>query len=469
MYACAAASRHISLYTGARHIKYFMRIQLPEHVNQIIRRLQSEGYAAYAVGGCVRDTLLGRSPQDWDITTSARPPQVKELFSHTVDTGIRHGTVTVMLDHRGYEVTTYRIDGEYEDGRHPRSVIFTDNLLEDLKRRDFTINAMAYNDEAGLVDAFCGAADLEHGIIRCVGEPHDRFGEDALRMLRAVRFAAQLGFAIDEQTREAIRDLSDTIARVSAERIQMELLKLLVSDHPDELRTACELGLTAVFLPELDRMMVTAQRNKHHCYSVGEHTLHTLREVPPDKVLRLTMLLHDVAKPMCISEDEKGQNHFHGHPEAGARMAYGILRRLKLDNDTVDNVCHLILYHDERPPLTERTVRRMASRVGPEWMEALAKVKRADVLGQSMYHRQEKLAYVEQLTEIYRSLTAREQCMKKSDLAINGHDLIQMGMHQGRELGEMLDALFERVLDEPELNTREKLLALAHNIQTSHI
>lgn len=189
-----------------------MRIQLPEHVNQIIRRLQSEGYAAYAVGGCVRDTLLGRSPQDWDITTSARPQEVKLLFAHTIDTGIKHGTVTVMLDRKGYEVTTYRIDGEYEDSRHPREVIFTDNLLEDLKRRDFTINAMAYNDDAGLVDAYQGAEDLAQGVIRCVGDPHERFGEDALRMLRAVRFAAQLGFVIDEKTREAVRDLSGTIA-----------------------------------------------------------------------------------------------------------------------------------------------------------------------------------------------------------------------------------------------------------------
>lgn len=469
MLASAAAGLRISLYIGAKRIKVFMRIQLPEHVNQIIHRLQSEGYAAYAVGGCVRDSILGRVPQDWDITTSAHPQEVKALFSHTIDTGIRHGTVTVMLDRKGYEVTTYRIDGEYEDCRHPKEVIFTDNLLEDLQRRDFTINAMAYNEDAGLVDAFCGAADLKQGIIRCVGEPHDRFREDALRMLRAVRFAAQLGFAIDERTREAVRDLSGAIAKVSAERIQMELAKLLLSGHPDELRTACELGLTAVFLPELDRMMLTAQRNKHHCYSVGEHTLHTLREVPPDKVLRLTMLLHDVAKPVCISEDEKGQNHFHGHPEEGARLAREILRRLKLDNDTVDSVCRLIRYHDERPPLTERTVRRLASRIGPEWMEALAKVKKADVLGQSMYRRQEKLAYVDQLIGIYRSLAARQQCMKRSDLAINGRDLIAMGMQQGRELGDMLDTLFERVLDEPELNTREKLLVLAHNIQTSHI
>lgn len=417
----------------------------------------------------MRDTMLGKTPQDWDITTSALPLQVKELFAHTIDTGIKHGTVTVMLDHVGYEVTTYRIDGVYEDNRHPRDVTFTDSLLEDLKRRDFTINAMAYNHDAGLVDAFTGAEDLADGVIRCVGEPHDRFGEDALRMLRALRFAAQLGFRIEERTREAVGDLADSIAKVSAERIQTELVKLLLSDHPDELRTACELGLTAVFLPELDRMMVTAQNNKHHCYSVGEHTLHTLREVPPDKVLRLTMLLHDVAKPVCISTDEKGQNHFHGHPGRGAEMAREILRRLKFDNHTTDGVCRLIRYHDDRPPLSERTVRRLASRIGQDDMDALITVKRADVLGQSMYRRQEKLAYVEELSNIYHALLKERQCMSKSGLAVSGRDLIGIGMRQGPQLGAVLDALYERVLDEPELNTREKLLALAHNMQTSHI
>lgn len=417
----------------------------------------------------MRDSLLGRTPQDWDITTSARPEEVKSLFTHTIDTGIAHGTVTVMLGHVGYEVTTYRIDGEYEDGRHPKDVTFTDNLIEDLKRRDFTINAMAYNDEAGLVDAFCGEEDLKNGRIRCVGEPSDRFAEDALRMMRAVRFAAQLGFVIDLRTEDAVRRLSGTIAKVSAERIQMELVKLLCSDHPQELRKAWELGLTAVFLPEFDRMMETEQNNKHHCYSVGEHTLHTLDEVPADKTLRLAMLLHDVAKPVCISTDEKGQNHFHGHPERGVELARAILRRLKFDNDTIDNVCRLIRYHDERPKTTERNVRRMASRIGQEHMADLMRVKRADVMGQSMYHRQEKLEYVAGLEDIFESLTARQQCMSKRDLAINGRDLIGMGMEPGPGLGETLDMLFERVLDEPELNTREKLLELAHNMQASHI
>lgn len=446
-----------------------MRIELPEQVNQIIHRLQAEGYDAYAVGGCVRDTLLGRVPQDWDITTSARPEAVKKLFSRTIDTGIEHGTVTVMLGHEGYEVTTYRIDGEYEDSRHPKDVTFTDNLVEDLKRRDFTINAMAYNDARGLVDAFDGEGDLQRGVIRCVGVPRDRFGEDALRMLRAVRFAAQLDFSIEEQTRAAVKELAPTIAKVSAERIQMELVKLLVSEHPETLRTAYELGLTAVFLPEFDRMMVTPQNTEHHCYSVGEHVLHTLPEIEADKVLRLTMLLHDVAKPVCMTVDEAGKNHFHGHPARGADMAKEILRRLKFDNDTIHRVSCLIASHDERPELSERNVRRLASRIGPDYIPDLMKVKRADTLGQSMYQRQEKLHYVAEFERIFEELTAREQCMTKKELAINGRDLIALGMKPGKELGAVLDALFEQVLDHPELNTREKLLELAHNFTTLSI
>lgn len=443
-----------------------MKMNLPEHVNQIIHRLQKEGYDAYAVGGCVRDTLLGRTPQDWDITTSAHPEIVKSLFCHTIDTGIQHGTVTVMLDHVGYEVTTYRIDGEYEDSRHPKEVIFTGNLVEDLKRRDFTINAMAYNDESGLVDAFDGEKDLAAGIIRCVGKPHDRFGEDALRMLRAVRFAAQLGFAIEPDTLTAIRDLAQNLRAVSAERIQMELVKLLTSAHPDAMRTVYETGLTKVFLPEFDTMMETNQHNKHHCYSVGEHTLYTLLHVEPDKVLRLTMLLHDVAKPVCITTDEAGQNHFKGHPVKGADMAKVILRRLKFDNDTTDRVCRLVRYHDDRPELNARTVRRAMNRIGVENMPALFAVKRADTLGQSMYHRQEKLAYVDSFERFFQEICAAQQCVQKKDLAISGSDLIAMGMKPGKEIGAVLNELFERVLDEPELNQRDKLLDMVHNLMT---
>lgn len=267
-----------------------MIIQLPEDVRFIIHTLQDAGHEAYAVGGCVRDSLLSRTPDDWDITTSARPEETKKLFRRTIDTGIQHGTVTVMLKKNGYEVTTYRVDGEYEDGRHPKEVIFTANLIEDLKRRDFTINAMAYNEESGLVDAFTGKKDLEEGIIRCVGDADERFTEDALRIMRAVRFSAQLGFSMEDKTKAAIRGHAENLRKVSAERIQTELTKLVTSPHPEYLRSAWETGITAVFLPEFDRLMRTPQNNPHHCLNVGEHTLRAMQAVRPDKILRLTML-----------------------------------------------------------------------------------------------------------------------------------------------------------------------------------
>lgn len=446
-----------------------MKMNLPENVNRIIHILEENGHDAYAVGGCVRDTLLGREPQDWDITTAATPGQVKALFSHTIDTGIQHGTVTVMMDHVGYEVTTFRIDGEYEDSRHPKEVTFTSNLVEDLKRRDFTINAMAYNERTGLVDAFDGMGDLKRKVIRCVGSPRERFTEDALRMLRAVRFAAQLGFDVDEATAAAIGDLAPTIAKVSAERIQVEMVKLLTSAYPQRIRTAYELGLTKVFLPEFDAMMETNQVNKHHMYSVGEHTIHALECCRPDKVLRLTMLLHDVAKPVCISIDENGQNHFHRHPQVGAEMARSILRRLKFDNDTTDRVCKFVLEHDDRPQISEHAVRRAMSRIGSDNMPMLFEVKRADALAQSMYRRQEKLSYIDLYEETYRRIVEEKQCVVKSDMAINGRDLIAMGMEPGKEIGRVLDELFEMVLCDPSMNRHDKLMEQAHKLATPFI
>lgn len=441
-----------------------MRMILPENVNFIIHTLYDNGFEAYAVGGCVRDTILGRKPQDWDITTSAKPDQVKALFEHTIDTGIEHGTVTVMLDHVGYEVTTYRIDGEYEDNRHPKEVIFTSNLVEDLKRRDFTINAMAYNDEEGLIDVFGGAKDLEQKQVRCVGVAKDRFGEDALRMLRAVRFAAQLGFDIVPETAEAVRELAPTIEHVSAERIQVEMVKLLTSSHPEEIRTAYELGLTRVFMPEFDVMMETPQINKHHMYSVGEHTIVAMQNIEADRVLRLAMLLHDVAKPACRTVDEEGQEHYHGHPELGEKMARAILHRLKFDNKTIDACARLIRYHDERPEITEKSIRRAVSRIGADLIPDLLKVKRADCLGQSLYKRQEKLEYIDDFEKTYELILQKNQCLQKKDMAINGRDLIALGMKPGKELGRVLDELFNMIIEEPDLNTHDKLIELAHKI-----
>ncbi|MCC8168390.1 MAG: CCA tRNA nucleotidyltransferase [Clostridiales bacterium] len=438
-----------------------MEIELPEGVRRIITRLSEHGHEAYAVGGCVRDSLLGRAAHDWDITTSATPQEVKACFRRTIDTGIQHGTVTVMLGKEGYEVTTYRLDGVYEDARHPKEVTFTDSLTEDLKRRDFTINAMAYNEDRGLVDAFGGREDLENKVIRCVGNPRERFSEDALRMLRAVRFSAQLGFSIEEDTKEAVRELSPSIARISAERIREELVKLLMSGNPQEIRTVYELGLTSVFLPEFDIMMDTPQNTPHHCYTVGEHTIHAICGVPADPILRITMLLHDVAKPKCRTTDENGRDHFHGHPAEGQKMAEDILRRLKFDNATIARVSRLVRWHDCRPQLADKSVRRAMNRMGEDLFPDIFAVNRADIRAQSDYMRHEKLAAVDSFESIYQEILAKGECFSLKDLAVNGNDLIAAGIKPGMEMGKLLHRLLEHVIENPEDNNKEKLLELA--------
>jgi tRNA nucleotidyltransferase (CCA-adding enzyme) len=441
-----------------------MNMVLPEDVRTIIQKLERCGHEAYAVGGCVRDCILGKEPADWDVTTSATPEQVKGIFDYTIDTGIAHGTVTVMLGKKGYEVTTYRIDGEYLDGRHPKEVTFTSRLSEDLRRRDFTINAMAYNDTAGLVDLFGGWEDIKTGQIRCVGDPRERFSEDALRMLRALRFMAQLDFTLEEQTRDAICCLAPSIAKVSQERITAELMKLLTSDHPQCMRQVYETGLSRYFLPEFDAMMETPQNSKHHCCSVGEHTIRALTEIAPEKHLRLTMLLHDVAKPATRTTDDAGQDHFYGHPALGARMTEEILRRMKLDLDTIQQVKRLVRFHDERPALTQRSVRKAAVAMGPECFPDIFAVKRADTLAQSEYHRQEKLRDIEEFQRIYRQIRMQQQCLQKKDLAVGGRDLLELGVPQGRQIGEILDHLFALVVETPEKNRRDVLLEEAKKV-----
>ena len=447
-----------------------MRVELPNDVKNIIETLEEHGYEAFAVGGCVRDTLLLRVPGDWDITTSAKPEEVKALFEHTIDTGIQHGTVTVMKNHVGYEVTTYRIDGEYEDARHPKEVIFTANLVEDLKRRDFTINAMAYNDRAGIVDEFDGISDLKDKVIRCVGNPKERFSEDALRMLRAVRFAAQLGFSIDKDTKDAIKELAPTLSKVSKERIAVELIKILVSDHPEEIRTAYELGLTRVFMPEFDVAMETVQHNYHHKYTVGEHSIVAMQHVSAEKMIRLIMLLHDLAKPVVLTTDDKGFDHFVGHTQAGANMAKGILKRLKFDNATIDFVYRMVKHHDDRPPMDNMAlVRRRISEIGLENMPMMIEIKRADILAQSDYNFESKMGYVDDLERAYKEVLEKNYCVDKKHLAINGRDLIALGMKPGEEMGVVLDLLFDIVLNDPKLNEREKLLERANKLITPFI
>lgn len=457
-----------------------MFIKLPEKVEYIINELLKNGYEAFAVGGCVRDALLGRVPMDWDITTSAKPQQVKKIFRRTIDTGIQHGTVTVMLDKEGFEVTTYRIDGEYEDSRHPKSVEFTTNLVEDLKRRDFTINAMAYNPVVGLVDEFGGAKDLERKRIVCVGNPMERFGEDALRMLRAVRFSGQLGFTIEENTRQGIIKLADTIQNISAERIRVELDKLICSKHPENILIAHETGLTKFILPELDKMLATPQNNPHHKDNVGIHCIESVsilnnqmadmeeyQELFDDKklhsILCWTMLLHDVGKPDAKSTDEEGIDHFIMHPVKGADLAEQVLRRLKFDNHTITLATHLIKWHDYRPELKAKAVRKAMNKVGQEYMDILFAVQYADAMAQSEYQQEEKLDKIKKAKEICHEVMEKQQCTNLKQLAVTGKDLIAAGFVPGKQLGEVLANLLELVIEEPECNTKEILLMKAEN------
>ena len=441
-----------------------VKIQLPEKVNQIICTLQEHGYEAYAVGGCVRDSILGRIPDDWDITTSATPLETKALFARTFDTGIEHGTITVLLDKDAFEVTTYRVDGEYEDSRHPKEVTFTRSLKEDLLRRDFTINAMAYNESEGLIDIFGGIEDLNNKTIRCVGNARARFGEDALRILRAVRFAAQLGFDIEEETRDGIRELAPTLANISAERIQVELIKMLVSPNPDLMRTAYELGITKVILPEFDAMMETTQETPHHMYSVGEHTLRAIEAVPADKVLRLAMLFHDIAKPLMKTVDENGCAHFKMHDLKGADMTKAILRRLKFDNDTLNKVVKLVRYHDYRISADPRSVRRAMNKVGEDLFPLYHEVRQADTLAQSIYLREEKLQNLAEVWGTYEEILEKKECVSLKTMAISGSDLIANGMEPGKEIGRVLNALLELVIENPEYNTKETLLKLKDEV-----
>lgn len=434
-----------------------MKITLPGKVTMIINNLQMHGYEAYAVGGCVRDSILAKRPEDWDITTSAKPEEIKRLFRRTIDTGIEHGTVTVLLGKDSFEVTTYRIDGMYEDSRHPKEVIFTNRLEEDLRRRDFTINAMAYNDEVRLVDVFGGMKDLNRHLIRCVGNPKERFSEDALRILRAVRFSAQLNFPIEPDTADAIKELAPTLENISAERIQAELVKLLISAHPEQIRDAYELGITKVVLPEWDAMEGVAQNTPHHKYSVAEHTVHALKSVKRDKILRLTMLFHDMGKPAMKTTDENGRDHFKGHALVSEEIARNILRRLKFDNETVKKVTRLVCYHDYRIEATPQNVRRAMNRIGVDLFPYYLAVRMADVKAQSPYRRREKIENIIAMREIYQDTLVSEHCVTLRDLAVSGKDLMRIGMKPGRELGSMLNELLEWVIDDPDCNKKEIL------------
>ncbi len=442
-----------------------MTMDMPKNVDTAINLLQSAGFEAYAVGGCVRDSLLGKTPNDWDITTSAKPEDMKSVFInfHCIDTGIKHGTVTVVIDGEPLEITTFRLDGEYEDNRHPKSVTFTSNLGADLGRRDFTVNAMAYSKMTGTVDLFGGQNDLKNKIIRCVGDPDRRFNEDALRILRALRFASALDFEIEEKTAQSLLKNRALLGNISEERISKELLKLVCGKGAKRILTDFAPVLFEI-LPELQPMYKNSHDNPHHCYDIYEHTLIAVESIDPEPTLRFAMLLHDCGKPAVKKFDENGVAHFYGHQRISAEISAQILARLKVSNKFRDEILFLVSNHD-RWELYENTEKmpRYLSKFGLDGVLNLLKVMRADVLAQSPEYRY-RLDQIADAEETAKNLAAQKPCLSLSELQINGRTLMDIGIPQGRKLGAVLAQLLDEVIDGVTKNTQEALTTRAREI-----
>ena len=435
---------------------------IPGQVKGLLAQLNTAGFEAYLVGGCVRDLLRGAQPQDWDICTSALPEETERCFSGypVLETGLRHGTVTVLADRQPYEITTYRADGPYSDGRRPDRVAFVPDLTEDLARRDFTVNAMALGLDGVVRDPFGGREDLKRGLIRCVGDPDRRFREDGLRLMRSLRFSATLDYAIEPATGAAIRRNLSMLDRVAAERVNAELRKLLLGRRcVDVLREYPEVFCR--FWPQLEPLVTLEQNNPHHCYGGWEHTLHALAAAPNDLTVRLAVLLHDIGKPACKTTDETGVDHFCGHPQAGAELADEMLRALKFDNATRERVVALVRWHDAPVHLTEKSVRRWLGRLGEEALLQLLEVKRCDSKGQDPALVEERLADNAALRELVHGVIEQGQCFSLRDLAVNGRDLLGLGIPAGPGLGELLTRLLDAVMDQKVPNEKGALLELA--------
>ena len=433
-------------------------IQIPPHALTVVERLERYGYEAYVVGGCVRDSLLGRNPKDWDVCTNALPQEVLRVFKrfHVIKTGLQHGTVTVMADHQPVEVTTFRIDGDYSDNRHPDSVNFVSRVEEDLARRDFTINAMAYNPSRGLVDAFDGQTDLRAGIIRCVGEPDARFNEDGLRILRALRFAARYNFGIETETAFSIHRNRHLLENVSVERIFSELKGILAGEGVLGMMQAFP-DVFAIIIPELAATIGFEQHNPHHCHDVWTHTAHAVQAAPADEIVRLTLLLHDIAKPLTFTRGEDGKGHFYNHGKVGAEMARTIMLHLKSDTATLQAVVTLVREHDNTLPTTAPGMRRLIGRLGLDTLNKLLAVKKADMEAQSTYERQQKQAVLRNACLLLEDVLDEPPAYSVSDLQLSGRDLIQLGLKPGPAIGNILKTLLEEVQNETLPNTREAL------------
>lgn len=441
-------------------------ISIPDNANKIIHTLQNNGHSAYVVGGCVRDSLMGRTPHDWDICTSATPEQMLEIFKNyrVIETGLKHGTVTIVIDGEQYECTTYRIDGKYSDNRRPDNVIFTNDLVEDLRRRDFTINAMAYNDAEGLIDPFSGSEAIKGRTIRCVDSAKDRFDEDALRILRAIRFAAQFDFTIAPDTDLEIRRQFKNLENISVERINSEFCKIAATDNFSVMLLLYK-DVFSLFIPELKDILDFPQNNPHHDYDVFDHTVHAVESCNSDDlIVRLAVFFHDFGKPHSYQDGEDGIRHFKGHGRVSADITDTIMKRLKFDNETRNNVVQLVYYHDAAFEIGKKYVKRWLNKLGEKQFRRLLYVRRADIKGQKsvfdkdMKDETEKLDAIEDLIN---EVLQENQCFTLRDLAVNGNDLIEMGYEPGKQLGEVLDMLLSCVINEEFENEKNCLLNIA--------
>ncbi len=433
-----------------------IKINIPKYAQVAMKELETNGFEAFVVGGCVRDSIMGKIANDWDMTTSSTPEETLEVFKNfrTIPTGIKHGTITVLIDKQPLEITTFRIDGEYTDNRRPDSVSFTRNIENDLSRRDFTVNAMAYNDTDGIVDLFGGIEDIKNKIIRCVGDPDKRFHEDALRIMRAIRFSATLGFEIEKETAESIKRNKHLLQNIASERIRVELEKLLLGDDAERILIEFS-DVIFEIIPELKETLGTEQNCPYHIYDVWQHIVKSVAVSEKNKHVRLAMLLHDIAKPQMKTTDEKGQDHFKGHASVSSDIAYKILKRLKYDNKTISVVTKLIFHHDDRLYNNPQNIKKHASKHGFDFLYLLDKVSRADILAQTP-EMIDRISLCDNYLNELKKLEEKNVCLSISDLAVNGNDLMNFGL-KGKEIGETLEKLLDKVLKNEIQNSKESL------------
>lgn len=442
-----------------------MKLSLPKSVSFVIDTLENAGFECFAVGGCVRDSLSLREVNDWDFTTSATPNEIIECFCDytTIDIGKDFGTICVVINGQNFEITTYRTDGDYTDSRHPDTVTFSKNLSDDLSRRDFTINAMAYNDRVGLVDEYGGLNDLNLGVIRCIGDADTRFNEDALRILRALRFASVFSYSIESNTSESILKNKDKLSLVSSERITKELTKLLCGKSVDFILRRYK-DVIAVIIPEVSGMFNFNQNTPHHNKDLWRHTVSSVKNVEPLEVLRVAMLLHDIGKPMTAFTDKKGVSHFPNHQKLGAAMASAILKRLKFKNSFISTVSMLIENHDNRLECVGADIKRCMRDLGADNTRLLLSIQRADILAQSAYMRAQKLSTLDAVCAEFERILQSGECYSLDTLQVNGKDIIHLGVSSGELIGAILKELLNKVIDGEVKNEKESLLLYAKNL-----